>query len=268
MLKIIICIKQVPDTGEIKINPQTNTLIREGVPSIINPFDKNAIEEALRIKEKTPTEISVLTMGPPQAQEALKESLAMGADCAYLLSDRSFAGADTLATSYTLARAIEKIGNYDLIIMGKQAIDGDTAQVGPELAEHLNIPQVTYVKKLDLHPQSANEKPVKITAERLLEDCTETVECRLPALITVTKEINEPRHPSLKGVLRAKKAAIPVWKKEDISAGDDKIGLNGSPTQVTKIFTPPVRTERETLTGTPEEMSKKLVEKLKERKII
>lgn len=268
MFKIIVCIKQVPDTGEIKINPQTNTLIRDGVPSIINPFDKNAIEEAIRIKEKTPSEVSVITMGPPQAQEALKESLAMGADNAYLLSDRNFAGADTLATSYTLAKAVEKIGSFDLIILGKQAIDGDTAQVGPELAEHLKIPQITYVKKLDLQAISQNEKPSKIIAERLLEDCIETVECLLPALITVTKEINEPRHPSLKGVLKAKKAVIPVWKKEDISCEDDKIGLNGSTTQVVKIFTPPVRTERETLSGTPEEMSKKLIEKLKHRKII
>lgn len=255
MLKIIVCIKQVPDTGEIKINPQTNTLIRDGVPSIINPFDKNAIEEAIRIKEKIPSEVSVITMGPPQAQEALKESLAMGADKVHLLSDRSFAGADTLATSYTLARAIEKIGSFDLIFLGKQAIDGDTAQVGPELAERLNIPQITYVKKLDL--QNGN-----VIAERLLEDCTETVECPLPALITVTKEINEPRHPSLRGVLKAKKAIIPVWKKEDIFCEDDKIGLNGSPTQVVKIFTPPVRTGREMLSGTPEEMAKTLVQKL------
>lgn len=258
MLKIIVCIKQVPDTGEIKINPQTNTLIRDGVPSIINPFDKNAIEEAIKIKEKTPSEISVITMGPPQAQEALKESLAMGVDRVHLLSDRCFAGADTLATSYTLARAIEKIGGFDLILLGKQAIDGDTAQVGPELAERLNIPQITYVKKLDL--QNGN-----VIAERLLEDCTETVECPLPVLITVTKEINEPRHPSLKGVLKAKKAVISVWKKEDIFCEDDKIGLNGSPTQVVKIFTPPVRTEREMLSGTPEEMAKTLVQKLKER---
>ncbi|MFH1288053.1 MAG: electron transfer flavoprotein subunit beta/FixA family protein [bacterium] len=273
MLKIIVCIKQVPDTGEIKINPQTNTLIRDGVPSIINPFDKNAIEEAIRIKEKIPSEVSVITMGPPQAQEALKEALAMGADQAYLLSDRNFSGADTLATSYTLAKAIEKIGNFDLILLGKQAIDGDTAQVGPELAERLNIPQITYVKKVELDSRLRgndglpNEKPENVTAERLLEDCTETVECPLPVLITVTKEINEPRHPSLKGVLRAKKAVIPVWKKEDISCKDDKIGLNGSPTQVMKIFTPPVRTEREMLSGTPEEMSKTLVQKLKERKI-
>ncbi|MDD5773421.1 MAG: electron transfer flavoprotein subunit beta/FixA family protein [bacterium] len=264
MLKIIVCIKQVPDTSEIKINPQTNTLIRDGVPSIINPFDKNALEEAIKIKEKIPSEISVITMGPPQAQEALKESLAMGADNAYLLSDRNFAGADTWATSYTLAKAIEKIGHFDLIILGKQAIDGDTAQVGPELAEQLNIPQITYVKKLDL----VMEEPAKIIAERLLEDCTETVECRLPVLITVTKEINEPRHPSLKGVLKAKKAVIPAWNKESIFCDDDKIGLNGSFTQVMKIFTPPVRTERETLSGTPEEMSKILVQKLKERKII
>lgn len=261
MLKIIVCIKQVPDTGEIKINPQTNTLIRDGVPSVINPFDKNAIEEAVRIKEKIPSEISVITMGPPQAQEALKETLAMGADRVHLLSDRCFAGADTLATSYTLAKAIEKIGGFDLILLGKQAIDGDTAQVGPELAERLNIPQITYVKKLDL--QNGN-----VIAERLLEDCTETVECPLPVLITVTKEINEPRHPSLKGVLKAKKAVIPVWKKEDIFCEDDKIGLNGSPTQVVKIFTPPVRTEREMLSGTPEEMAKTLVQKLKNRATI
>lgn len=196
-MKIVVCVKQVPETTEVKINPQTNTLIREGVASILNPFDLYAVEEAIRIKEKLGGTVIVLSMGPPQVAESLKETIAMGVDEAVLLSDRAFAGSDTLATSYALAKAVEKIGEVNLIICGKQAIDGDTAQVGPELAEKLGMPHLTYIKKIN----EINE--TQITAERMNEDGFERVQMPLPGLITVVKEINEPRMPSLKEIGRA-----------------------------------------------------------------
>jgi electron transfer flavoprotein beta subunit len=260
-MKIIVCIKQVPDTTEVKIDPSTNTLIREGIPCIINPFDKNAIEEAIRLREIHGGEVIVLSMGPLQVKEALREALAMGADEALLLSDKAFAGADTLATSYTLAMAIKKLGDYDLIICGKQAIDGDTAQVGPELGEILEIPQVAYVRKIDIEDR-------RVVLERVMEDGYELLETSLPLLITVTKEINEPRHPSLKGVLRAKKKEIIVWSAKDLMAEEDKIGLNGSATQVVKIFNPPPREGSQILEGELNIVVDKLIKNLKERKII
>jgi len=223
-MHIIVCIKQVPDTEElskVRINSRTNTLVREGIKSIINPFDENAIEEALRIKERHGGKVTVLSMGPPQAEEALRRALAMGADKAILLSDRSFAGSDTLATSYTLAMGIRKIGEFDLVLLGKQAIDGDTAQVGPGLAEWLNLPQITYVRRIELSSS-------KIKAERSLEDSFEIVETNLPALLTVTKEINTPRYPSLRGLLKAKKEKITVWTSKDLALDKERIGLDGS----------------------------------------
>jgi electron transfer flavoprotein beta subunit len=190
-MNIIVCVKQVPDTTEVKINPETNTLVREGVPSIINPFDENAIEEALRLREKHGGKVTVITMGPPQASEALRQAVAMGADEVVLVSDRAFAGSDTWATSYTLSQTIKVLGAFDVIFCGKQAIDGDTAQVGPGIAEWLGIPQVTFASKVEL-----DGKKAKI--ERLLEEVNEVVECPLPLVITVVKQINEPRLPSLK----------------------------------------------------------------------
>lgn len=260
-MEIIVCIKQVPDTAEVKIDHETNTLIREGVPSIISPFDENAIEAALELKEKLGGKVTVITMGPPQAEEALRKALAMGADQAILLSDRAFAGADTWATSYTLAKAIKKIGSFDLILSGKQAIDGDTAQVGPGISEKLNIPLIAYVRKIEIDGK-------KIKVERVMEDGFEVLEGELPVLVTVVKEINSPRHPSLKGVLRAKKATIPVWKAENMAVDPACIGLKGSPTQVVKIFTPPVRDKGEFISGGPEKMAGALIEKLKIQKII
>ncbi|MBU0699713.1 electron transfer flavoprotein subunit beta/FixA family protein [bacterium] len=258
-MNIIVCIKQVPDTGSVKIDPETNTLIRSGVPSIINPFDLNAVELGLSLKDEQGGKVNVITMGPPQADEALRSTLAMGADNACLLSDRAFAGADTLATSYTLSMAVKKIGNFDLILCGKQAIDGDTAQVGPELAEILGIPQVTNVSKL------IEVKDTTIVVEQELEDGCEIVEVERPCLLTVTKEINKPRMPSLKNSMRAKKAEIPVWKASDIDADEARIGLKGSATQVVKIFDPPKRTDRRILQGDVDEMATELAKELRKR---
>lgn len=260
-MDIIVCIKQVPDTTEVKINPETNTLIREGVPSIVNPFDENALEAALKLKEKHGGKVTAITMGPPQATEALKTALAMGIDEVILVSDRAFAGSDTWATSYTLAQTIKKIGKYDLILCGKQAIDGDTAQVGPGIAEWLNIPQVTFAVKIEV-----NDKTAKI--ERLLEEANEVVEAPLPVVLTVVKQINEPRMPSLKGMMKAKKAIITTLKATDIDTEESKLGLNASPTQVVKIFSPPPKGGGEVLSGEPAEIIAKLVSKLKESKTI
>ena len=264
MLRIVVCIKQVPDTEEltkVRINPATNTIVREGVKSIINPFDENAIEEALRIKEKKDALVTCISMGPPQAKEALRKALAMGVDRAFLISDPSFAGSDTWATSFVLSQAIRKIGEFDLIITGKQAIDGDTAQVGPELAELLGIPQVTYVRKLEIEDG-------KMKAERVLEDCFEVVQVKLPALVTVTKEINQPRYPSLKGLLNARKMDIPVLTNKDLNLPEDKIGLDGSPTRVVRVFTPEPPPKGEIIEGNLEEKVQRIIEELKKRNLL
>ncbi len=258
-MNIIVCIKQVPDTTEVRIDPETNTLIRSGVACIINPFDMYAIEEAIRLKEKFGGKVSVVTMGPPQAEDALREAISLGADDAVLVSDRAFAGSDTWATSYTLSKAVQKAGDYDLVICGKQAIDGDTAQVGPGISAHLDIPQVTYVKKIE--EVDAENKLMRV--ERMTEEGYEIVESPLPCLITVVKEINEPRLPSLKGKLRAKKAEIKKWGANDLDVDPDLIGLNGSPTKVVKIFTPPPRGKGQILEGDAKEIAVKLVNLLK-----
>jgi electron transfer flavoprotein alpha/beta subunit len=237
-MEIIVCVKQVPDTTEVKIDPQTNTLIRQGVPSIVNPFDKNAVEEALKLKEKHGGKVTVISMGPPQAKDALKECIALGADEAILLSDRAFGGADTLATSRTLAAAIKKIGNFDVILCGKQAIDGDTAQVGPEIAEHLDIAQITYVSKLEIIDGV-------VRAEREHEEGYEVIETKLPVLLSVVKAINEPRYPSIKNTMKANRKEIPVWTAADVEVDPEQIGLKGSPTQVRRIFTPKQRVQGE-----------------------
>ncbi len=257
-MKVIVCIKQVPETTEVKINPETNTLIREGVASIINPFDMYAIEEAIRIKERYGAQTFVITMGPPQAEEALREALSMGIDEAVHLCDKAFAGSDTWATSLVLSKAIEKIGDFDLIICGKQASDGDTAQVGPGIATHLKLPQATYVRKIDSIDQNAKIMRV----ERLLEDGYEILEVELPALITVVKEINEPRMPSLRGKLRARKQNISVWTHKDLGLEEEKVGLRGSPTQVVRIFTPPPREKGLVFEGEPQECVEELVKHL------
>ncbi len=256
-MNIIVCIKQVPETTEVRINPETNTLIREGVKSIINPFDMYAIEEGVRLKERFGGKVTVVTMGPPQADSALREAISMGADEGILVCDRAFAGSDTWATSYTLSGAIRKIGAFDLIICGKQASDGDTAQVGPGISTHLNIPQVTYVKKVE----EATDKSMRV--ERMLEEGFEIIETPLPALLTVVKEINEPRIPSLKGMIRAKSAKITVWGQKDLDLDPQNIGLCGSPTQVVKIFTPPQRIGGQILKGEVPEIAAQVVELLR-----
>ena len=257
-MHVVVCIKQVPDTTDVKIDPKTNTLMREGVASIINPFDTYAIEESVRLKERLGGKVTAITMGPPQAEAALREAISLGVDAGILVSDRAFAGSDTWATSYTLALAIRKIGDADLLLCGKQASDGDTAQVGPGIATHLDWPQVTYVRKIEKIDEEG------ITAERLLEAGYEVVEAPLPCLLTVVKEINEPRLPSLKGKMAARKVEIPTWTAKDLEAEDRKIGLEGSPTKVVKIFTPPPRGGGEMLSGEPHEVAATLVEKLKD----
>ncbi|MDR0486103.1 MAG: electron transfer flavoprotein subunit beta/FixA family protein [Elusimicrobiota bacterium] len=258
-MNIIVCIKQVPNTTDVQIDKDTGRLKREGVESIINPFDEYAIEEGVRLKEKIPGSIvTVITMGPPQAESALREAVSRGADNAVLVCDRAFGGADTLATSFTLASALKSLGGFDIIFCGKQATDGDTAQVGPGIAEALDIPHIAYIKKIE----SIDEKTIKV--QRLMEDGYDIIESQLPLLMTVVKEINTPRIPSLKGKMAAKKAVIKTLTAADIGADLQKIGLNGSPTQVMKIFTPPQRSGGEKFSGKPEEIAVKIVEKFKE----
>lgn len=261
-MKIAVCIKQVPETGQARWDLKTNTMIREGTPSIVNPFDLYAIEEGLRIKEKLGGELIAVTMGPPQAQDALREVISMGADDAVLLSDRAFAGADTLATSRTLAAAIKKIGNVDLAICGKQATDGDTAQVGPEMAYHLGVPFIAYVRKIE------EIKDGYLRAERMMEFGYEVVESPLPAVLSVVKEINDPRLPSLKGKLKARKFEITGWSLEDLDLDEGAVGLAGSPTQVIKVFTPPPRDKGEVLEGDVATLVEGLVSRLRKYKFI
>lgn len=256
-MNIIVCIKQVPETTKVKINPETNTLIREGVKSIINPFDMYAIEEAIRLKERFGGKVTVISMGPPQAESALREAISMGADEAVLICDRAFAGSDTWATSFTLASAIKKIGDYNLIICGKQASDGDTAQVGPGISVHLDIPQVTYVKKIE----EITDKKARV--ERMTEEGYEVIEAPLPLLISVVKEINEPRIPSLRGMMKAKKAEIKSLGAKDIAVDSEQVGLKGSPTQVVKIFTPVPRKGGQILQGDTADVVNKLADLLK-----
>ena len=234
-MNILVCIKQVPDTTEVKLDPKTGTLIRDGVPSIINPDDKAGLEEALNLKDKLRANVTVITMGPPQAKVALKEALAMGADRGILLTDRAFAGADTLATSLTIASAIKKL-DYDLIIAGRQAIDGDTAQVGPQIAKHLDIPSITYVEKLELQDDS-------VVVNRAFEEGYQVIKAKMPLLITTLKEMNSPRYMRVGRIYDAyNEDCIETWNLKDIEVDIEKIGLKGSPTKVKKSFTKGVKT--------------------------
>ena len=236
-MNILVCVKQVPDTTEIKINPETNTLMREGVPSIVNTFDAFALEAAARIKDKDPdTKIVVASMGPEQAKNALKECLAIAADKAYLVSDRVFGGSDTLATSYILSNAVGKLeeleGKFDAIFCGKQAIDGDTAQVGPELAEHLDLPQVTYA----LEAEVADGK-LKVLKEG--QDGNMVIGVQMPCVVTFTKPAFDPRYPTIKRKMAANRAEIPTLTSAEFPDIDaTRIGLKGSPTHVKKTFVP------------------------------
>ncbi|MDR3013272.1 MAG: electron transfer flavoprotein subunit beta/FixA family protein [Chitinispirillales bacterium] len=250
-MNIVVCIKQVPGTTQVKINPETGTLIRDGVEAVVNPFDEYAIEEAIRIKEKKGGTVKVVTMGPPQAEAALRTAISMGADEAYLVSDRAFAGSDTWATSYTLTAAIKTLGKVDLIICGKQAIDGDTAQVGPGIAEMLDIPFVAWVRKIE----EISETSIKL--ERLMEEGYDVLEMPLPGLITVVKEINEPRMASLKGKMKAKSAQINTLSTSNMDVDPQFIGLKGSPTQVLRSFVPERKSGGEKITGEAAELAQK-----------
>jgi electron transfer flavoprotein alpha/beta subunit len=262
-MKIIVCVKQVPDTNEVKIDPVKGTLIRDGVPSILNHDDANALEEALKIKDRDPdTHITVLTMGPPQAKEMLQECIAMGADDAILLSDRALGGSDTWATSNALAAGVKRIGKYDIIFAGRQAIDGDTAQVGPQLAEKLGLPQVTYVKGFSLE---RNE----ITVKRALENGYELLKLKTPCVLTAIKELNCPRYMSIRGIYKAAQFDIKVWSAADISIDLRTVGLKASPTNVYKSFTPAPKGKGVTVDGdTAKELAGNLIRGLKARHII
>ncbi len=262
-MNIVVCIKQVPDAASVKWDHEKGTLIRDGVQSVINPFDYNAIEAALSLRDELGGKVTALTMGPPQAQEALREAMSMGVDDGVVVSDRAFAGADTLATTYTLAQAIKKMGQVDAVLCGKQAIDGDTAQVGPGLAVRLDIPCVTCVGDMEIIDGGKG-----LRLKRMCEQGYDVVEVGFPVLLTTLASLNTPRVPSLKGKMRAKKAEIPLWSAADIGAKEEKIGLKGSPTKVFSTHIPKFEARREMLQGTVEEQVDFLVQKLKEAGII
>ena len=261
MMKIIVCVKQVPDTTEIKIDPVKGTLIRDGVPSIMNPDDKGGLELALRLKDQHGAHVTVISMGPPQADVILREAFAMGADRAILLSDRKFAGADTLATSYALSGLCRTL-DYDLIIAGRQAIDGDTAQVGPELAEHLDLPQITYVadaKRLD----NGN-----LLVHKENEDSVQVLEVEGRCLLTVLASAFEPRYMSVNGIMKAYDREVEVWGADKIDVDESKLGLAGSPTKVFKSFPKALNAPGEVHEVSEEEAVELIVNKLKEKHII
>ncbi len=232
-MNIIVCVKQVPDTEQVKLDPETHTLIRDGVLNIVNPYDAEALETALVLKDKYGATVTVVSMGPPQAKDVLKEAIALGADNAVLLSDRVVAGSDTLATSIALAALIKSLGEYDLILCGRQAVDGDTAQVGPEMAEHLGIPQVTSALKVAFEDG-------KFIVERETENVFETLSCAGPLLVTVTRAEKDLRFASIRGKMKARRTEIPVKTAADLDLDTKLVGLSGSPTKVVNVFTPEV----------------------------
>lgn len=258
----VVCLKQVPGTTRVAIDPQTNTLVRQGIESIVNPFDTYALEEGVRLKERYGGRTTAISMGPPQAEAMLRETISTGADEAILLCDSTFAGSDTWATAYVLSRAIQKIKDYDLVICGRQTIDGDTGQVGPELAEMLEVPFVAYVSQIE----EVNNGLMRV--RRMVEDGHEVIEAPLPAVITVAKEINVPRLPSLRGLTRARSAVIPVWTAGELNIDKDMVGLAGSATRVIKIFYPQRVRQAEMLEGSPENQVDSLLEKLRESRLI
>ncbi len=267
-MEILVCVKQVPDTAEVKIDPEKHTVIRAGVPNIFNPFDQNALEAALQLKDSQGARVTLLSMGPPQAEEVLREGLAMGADDAYLLTDRKVGGSDTLATGYCLAQAVRKVAElqgieqFDMVLCGKQAIDGDTAQVGPQIATELGIPQITYAAEINVDGTTVRVKQQN-------EEGYIVTEAQFPVLITAVKELNEPRFPTIRGTMKAKKREIPHLSADDIKVDETKIGLKGSPTMVRKIFTPPQRTQGLVIKEEdPNAAVSVLMEKLTAQKII
>ena len=261
-MNIIVCIKQVPDSSQVKVDPKTGTLIRAGVPSILNPYDHFALEKALEIKAQTGAKVTVLSMGPNQALAVLRLALAVGADEGILLSDRAFAGSDTWATSYALATAIRKIGKYDLILCGQMAIDGDTAQTGPGIARQLNIPQITFCTHVDA---SGNQ----VMAKKLIEGGKQILQADMPVLITMTTPADyAPKYPSFLAAHKAQEKTVHTWTAADIGADPHKLGLEGSPTRVDRIFPPPARPKGEMFAGSPVELANKLVEILKKESFV
>lgn len=256
-MNIVVCMKQVPGITDVKINPQTNTLVREGIKSIINPFDTYALEEGVRLKERCGGGVKVISMGPRQAEGMLREAISLGADEAVLLSDAAFAGSDTWATAFTLAAAIRKSGQYDLVICGRQTLDGDTGQVGPELSEMLGIPFVAYVCQIEEIADG------QARMRRMVDEGYEILETPLPAVITVTKEINVPRLPSLRGIARAKGVSIPVWSVSELGVERNSVGSSGSFTRVVKVFSPQRTPKGEILQGDLESQVGRLVDKLR-----
>jgi len=261
-MNITVCLKQVPGTTQVKIDPQTNTLIRQGIKNIVNPLDTYALEEGIHLKERYGGQVTAISMGPPQAEEMLREAISIGADQAILLSDSAFAGADTLATAYTLAQAIKKLKDSDLVICGRQTLDGDTGQVGPELAEMLGLPFVAYVSQIE------EIKDGLMRVQRLVEDGHEVIETTLPAVITVVKEINVPRLPSLRGLAKARSARITAWTARDLGVDPNMVGRAGSATWVVKIFFPQRVRRAEILPGNAEAQVDSLISKLKEARLI
>ena len=259
-MKIVVCVKQVPDTTAVKIDPKTGTLIRDGVPSIINPEDKHALEAALQLKENNGAHVTVISMGPPQAKAALREALCMGADEAILLTDRAFGGADTLATSKALAGAIAKL-EYDVIFGGRQAIDGDTAQVGPEIAEHLNIPQVTYVQGVEVTEDS-------LVVNRALEDGYEMIKVQTPCLLTAIEELNAPRYMNVGLIFDTAEREVKVMTAADLNIDLSELGLKGSPTKVKKSMTKEPKGAGEIVKESPRDSVAYVLGKLKEKHYI
>jgi electron transfer flavoprotein beta subunit len=261
-IRVVVCIKQVPGTTEVKIDPQSNTLVKEGMECIVNPLDMYALEEGLRLKERYEGKVTALSMGPPQAAEALREAIALGVDEALLLSDPAFEGSDTLATSYILAKAISKLGQFDLIICGRQTMDSDTGQVAPQLAEQLRLPFVAYVSQIE------EIKEEYMQVQRMVEEGHQVMEMPLPGVISVVKEINVPRLPSLRGLMKSKQAKIPVWTAQELGIDMNKVGLSGSPTRIIKLFHPQRARGGELLQGSPESQVEQLMERLRKTKIL
>ncbi|MEE4194051.1 MAG: electron transfer flavoprotein subunit beta/FixA family protein [Anaerolineae bacterium] len=265
-MRIIVPIKQVPETSKVKMDPETGTMLRKGLASIVNPLDLYAIEAALRLREKHGGTVTAISMGPQNAVFALREAIALGCDDAVLLSDRKFAGADTWATSYVLSKAIQKLGEFDLILCGERATDGDTGQVGPGIAAWLDIPMSTFVRKI----REVDEERIRF--ERLVEEGIEVLSTPMPALLTVIKEVDSPRMPTLKQKLQSLKTDIPIWGPDDIAAEPDNLGLNGSPTRVVKIEQPKVTRKAEMVYALKVDeagpAARKVVDFLKERGVL
>jgi len=260
-MKILVFVKQVPDTDDVKLDEKGN-LKREGVASIMNPLDANAVEAAIQLKEKYGATVVAISMGPPQAEDVLKKALALGCDEAYLLSDRAFGGADTLATAYVLAKGAEKVGDFDLLLFGRHAVDGDTAQTGPATAAFLDIPQITLATSIDVNDGW-------VYCDRVLEDSTEKVRAKLPALVTVTGEINKPRYATPINIMKALKKPRAIWNAEDINADKTMTGIPGSPSSTKTVFEPPKRnTDTCYFDGSAEEIAVKFVDMLEKEHII